>query len=200
MRQRLFLLFGLVIPVVFFGAVVILATQVEGYSHVSQTVSEIGETGSPAAFPWKIADLTVAVCWWLFSWGIYQFARANSLSVWPAILVGWFALASTGISIFESPHPLHNVFGLSMTPGYLAPLVLAWSWRKVEWAKQLTKYSWIAGVLVLISMALNLTPAFAPDLYPLEYYGLVQRSLFVVFYGWWCPMVGWKLYKEAATS
>ena len=70
----------------------------------------------------------------------------------------------------------------------------------VDWAKQLTRYSWVAGVLTLIAMALNLTPAFAPDLYPLEYYGLVQRSLFVVFYGWWCPMVGWKLHKMAPNS
>ncbi len=108
MQPRVLLLFGLAIPVVFFAAIVILAAQVDGYSHVSQTVSEIGESGSPAELPWKIAALMVALFYLLFSWGIYQFARANSLSAWPAYLVGMFGLASIGIAIFESPHPLHN--------------------------------------------------------------------------------------------
>lgn len=195
MRPDYRLLAGIAIPIVFGCSILVLATLVDGYSHVSQTVSEIGETGSAAEMPWKIADLLVALGFLAFASGIYRFARAKSVSVWPAYVVGYFGLMSIGISIFESPHPLHNLFGLSLTLGYMAPLVMALSWRKQDWAGSLVKYSWISWILVVIAIFLNLTPAFARDLYPLEYYGLVQRSLFLVFYGFWCSVISWKLYK-----
>ena len=189
------LLAGIAIPIVFGFSILALATLVDGYSHVSQTVSEIGEAGSPAEIPWKIANFLIAMGFLAFASGIYRFARASAVSVWPAYLVGYFGLMSIGMSTFESPHPLHNVFGLSLTLGYMAPLVMALSWRKQAWAGSVVNYSWVSWVLVVIAIFLNLTPAFARDLYPLEYYGLVQRSLFLVFYGFWCSVISWKLYK-----
>ena len=45
------------------------------------------------------------------------------------------------------------------------------------------------------AIALNLSPLFAPTLYPLEYYGLVQRALFLAFYGW-CTYLSLALYAD----
>ena len=50
-------------------------------------------------------------------------------------------------------------------------------------------------MLILLSIFLNLSPLFARDLYPLQYYGIVQRSAFVIFYGG-CAYIGietWRL-------
>ena len=63
-------------------------------------------------------------------------------------------------------------------------------------ARQLRAASWIATVLVSITIILNLSPIFMRDLYPLEYYGIVQRVLLVAFYGW-CLYLGLRPFARA---
>ncbi len=193
MNQRTYFLFAPFAGVIFFGAVYALATMVDGYSHVAQTISEIGQQGSPAELHLQIANLMVALCLLVFALSLYLFATNNSVSKLPAFFMAWFGIAEIGMAAFPSPHALHNVIGISMTIGYMTPLVLALSWRNLPDAGRLIGLSWVAFILVVITIALNLTPAFAPELYPLEYYGIVQRSLFVAFYGW-CAYAGINLY------
>ena len=99
------LLAGIATPIVFGFSILVLATLLVGYTHVSQTVSEIGETGSAAEIPWKIAVLLVGVSFLVFASGIHRFAREKAVSVWPAFVVGYFGLMSFGTSIFE--YPIH---------------------------------------------------------------------------------------------
>ncbi len=176
--------FGPLAGILFFATVYVFAAFLPDYSHVSRTVSEIGEIGSPVAMPFQVAMLAVNLCVVLFAVGLLHFARATNLSTVPAFFVAWFGLADVGTNIFPSPHPLHNVFGLSLTIGYMAPLVLAIAWRRSEAAHSMTRVSWIFAALLIASIFLNISPAFSRDLYPLEYYGLVQRSAFVLIYGW----------------
>lgn len=200
MSTRQYLFFGLAIPIVFVSAILILASFVDGYNHVTQTISEIGENGSPMELPWKIANLTVAACFLFFSVGIYQVARLKSTSTMPAYFVGYFGLVFVGLSIFESPHPLHNVFGVAMIFGYLAPLVVCLTWKKYHWSQSVVKWSWVVLIFIIFALALNLYPAFNSDTILVEYYGLVQRSLFVVYHGWWCILMSLQLLKMTPTS
>lgn len=192
MRQRILFLPGILAGIVFFGALYSLAPMIDGYSHVAQTVSEVGRKGSPAEAYYQIANVLVAVCLLVFAWGLYRVAKSNDA----AILVAFYAFALIGLGIFPTPHPLHNVLGLSMMIGYMAPLALSLSWRAFDTANEPVRGSWIAFALIAISIFLNLSPLFARDLYPLEYYGLVQRSLLVAFYGW-CLYLGSKLFIRA---
>ena len=196
MQKRLLFLPGLLAGPIFFSAIYALATMLDGYSHVSQTVSEIGRQGSPAETWLQLTNLIVAICLLVFAWGMYLFSRSNNISRLPAIFMACYAIAEIGVAIFPSPHRLHNVFGLSMTIGYMTPLVLALSWKKLSNSGQLITASWVAFALVIITIFLNLSPAFARDLYPLEYYGIVQRSLFVAFFGW-CFYTGSNLFMRA---
>ena len=144
----------------------------------------------------QAANLTVALCLLVFAWGLYVFARANDLSRLPTLFVACYALAQMGVAAFPSPHRLHSVFGLSMIVGYLAPLVLAVSWKNLVDARKLGVVSWFAFVLVSITIFLNLDPVVIRDLHTLEYYGIVQRGLFVAFYGW-CLYIGLGLFARA---
>jgi hypothetical membrane protein len=195
MQQRRLFLSGALAGVIFFAAVYALATMVDGYSHVGQTVSEIGEQGSPAEMYFQIMNLLVALCLLVFAWSLYQFAKSSKVSKLPAFFMACFAISETGLAIFPSPHDLHNVFGLSATIGYMTPLVIALSWKSLTNPGTLITVSWFAFILISISIFLNLTPMFARDLYPLEYYGIVQRSLFVAFYGW-CAYAGITLFMR----
>ena len=155
----------------------------DDYNMVSQTVSEIGQAGSPLEATFQIFSFTISILLILFSIGVLRFSRKNRLSLVPGIFLLTFGLAEFGIGVFASPHPLHNVFGLSLTIGYFSPLMFFLLWR----SKMGSQFKWISlliFILVIIGIFLNLTPMFAPDLYDLSYYGLVQRFLLYSFYAY----------------
>jgi hypothetical protein len=61
------LLFGPVAAVILLLGIVGLAVLVPGYDQVRQTVSEIGETDSPARIPFAVMLCTVALCLVIFA-------------------------------------------------------------------------------------------------------------------------------------
>ena len=185
---------GAIAAITFFTLVVVLALGLDGYSHVSQTVSEIGRQGSPAETQWRIGNLLVASSLLIFAGFLVSFANARQLSRLPGIFMSFFAISEAGMAIFATPHPLHNVFGLSALAGYMTPLVISLSWRGVAGLRSIAAVSGLAWLLVVAAILLNLSPLFAPSLYPLEFYGLVQRGLFVAFYGW-CFYLSMALYR-----
>ena len=167
----------------FIFGTLLLGNLLTDYNLVSQTVSEIGETGSPLEGTFKLFSFMISILLILFSIGLLAYSRKNSLSLVPGFLLLTFGLAEFGIGLFPSPHPLHNVFGLSLTIGYLSPLFFFFLWKN----KLGDRFKWISllvFLLVLLGIFLNLTPAFAPELYPLKYYGLAQRFLLYTFYGY----------------
>ena len=108
-----------------------------------------------------------------------------------------FSIALIGTTIFPSPDPWHNRFGLSLTLGYLSPAVLATGWRHPAGLSSLVRLSWVAFALVVMSIVLNLLPAFIPlGSGYLERYGLMQRALWLAFLGW-CSLTSIVLYRRA---
>lgn len=191
-------LFGPLAAAILLMGVVGLPLLIPGYSQVRQTVSEIGEMDSPARIPFAALLCCVAACLLVFAAGVRAATKQAGHYPLAAYLIGVMALCSAGVGIFAFPHPLHNVFGESELIGYQAPLALALAWRKDPRAGRLVRFSWSAFALVWICIALNLTtlhrhgPVWA-SVAPL--YGLIQRSLFVAWFGW-CIGVGLMLWRE----
>lgn len=175
---------GTLAGLIFFVTVYALASRVANYSHLSDTVSEIGQIGSPVELPFKLGILAAYISTVLFGLGLVFLARSKTISAAPALLVTFYGVLGIGIALFPTPHPAHNLFGLAMIIGYMSPLALAIAWRQYEPLKKLARISSIVTILMLISIFLNISPLFTRDLFPLEYYGIVQRSAFVIFYGW----------------
>ncbi|MBT8320311.1 MAG: DUF998 domain-containing protein [Eudoraea sp.] len=188
MKTKKLLNLGWIATVLFIGGTFILGSFLPDYSYVSQTVSEIGQQGSPLQLTWQIFSLLIGVLLILFSFGLISFGRRNRWSIVPGLFILFAGISEFGIALYPSPHPLHNVFGLSMTIGYFSPLMFALFWKN-KVGHSFKNYSLLAFVLILAGIFLNLTPLFAPDLYPLEYYGLIQRFLLFVFY-LYCAYVG----------
>ncbi|MCX2718444.1 DUF998 domain-containing protein [Lentiprolixibacter aurantiacus] len=181
MKTKQLLSLGWITALLFITGTFILGSLVRDYSFVAQTVSEIGQQGSPQELSWQIFSILIGLLIILFSFGLIAFARRNNWSVIPAIFVLFAGLSQFGTALFPSPHPLHNVFGLSMTIGYFSPLVFGLPWKN-KLGGSFRGYSLLAFGLIMIGIFLNLSPLFAHDLYPLEYYGLVQRFLLFTFY------------------
>ncbi len=164
-----------------------LGALVPGYDPVRQTVSEIGEVGSPMRLPFALLLWAVALLVLVFASALRSFARKAGVSTLPAYVTACMAISAAGVGTFAYPHPLHNVFGLSEVVGYQAPFVAALAWRRAPGARTLVGFSWILVAVVWVTFALNLMPIFRPagvwpPLKPI--YGLVQRSLFAAWFGW----------------
>lgn len=177
-----------------------LALLIPGYSHVHQTVSEIGEIGSPARVPFAIMLFCVAACVLVFASAIRDMSLAAHHSPFAAYLIGFMALPAIGIGLFAYPHPLHNLFGLSELIGYQAPFALALTWRTDPRAKTPVALSWIFFAIIWGTIVLNLTSFAAPVwAYVKPIHGLAQRALFAAWFGW-CALVGLLLFGSKWTK
>lgn len=196
MRSPHALLAGPLAAIVFGVALVLLPLLIPGYSQVHQTVSEIGMFGSPMHVPFTVLLCIGAVCLLVFGLAI----RGAALPAGHSPLAGWLtacmAISGAGVAVFAYPAAPHNYFGLSELVAYQAPLALAITWRRDARARGLVRLSWLLAVLMYLAIAANLSvldrggSLFA---YERPYYGLVQRSLFVVFFVW-CAAVGTMLF------
>jgi hypothetical protein len=192
-------LFGPLAALLLAIGIVGLAALVPGYDPVRQTVSEIGEVGSPMRLPFAALLWAVAACILAFAWALRAFARRAGASALPAWITACMAVSAAGVGAFAFPHPLHNVFGLSELIGYQAPLVRALAWRRAPGAGTLVRFSWIMVVVVWAVIALNLMPIFRPPaIWPhlKPVYGLVQRALFAAWFCW-CAGAGLFLPRRA---
>lgn len=187
MKTQKALSLGWIVSLIFILGTFILGSLLEGYNPVSQTISEIGQKGSPLYLPWQVFSISIGVLIIFFAVALINFARNNKLSILPGIFMLAYGLSQFGIGFYPSPHQLHNVFGLSMTIGYFSPLVFALAWKN-KLGKSFKTISLVVFLLIVFAIFLNLTPAFAPTLYPLEYYGIVQRFLLFTFFGY-CAII-----------
>jgi len=182
---------GWICATLFILGSLILGSLLPDYSLVSMTLSEIGEVGSAFYYQWKALDTTCAILILLFAFGTFMFCARHQLSYMPAIFLLAFALSNVGGSFFPSPHPLHNVFGISTTVGYFSPLIFYKYWQETLGA-QFKRVSLIVFIIVITSIFFNLSPLIARSLYSMDYYGLVQRSLGYTFY-LYCAYVSIKM-------
>jgi len=164
-----------------------LALMLPGYSHVRQTVSEIGEIGSPARVPFTIMLVCVAACLVIFAIAVRELSIATQHSTAAAYLIGCMGLSAAGVGLFAFPHPLHNVFGLSELIGYQAPLVFAFTWKRDPQTQNLVVLSWLAALIVYAAIVLNLSGLIPNGVIWKQVkpvHGIAQRILFAGWFGW----------------
>lgn len=187
MKQDAGLLGGVFAGLLLGLGIVFLGHVVPGYSQVRQTVSEIGEVGSPARTAFTLMLGIVALLLLVFAWALRARALREGVSPLPAYLVACMAVSSAGVGYFAFPHPLHNVFGQSELIGYCAPLAMAAAWRRIPAMRPAALWSGILFLVVLASLSLNLAVLDRDSaLWAFEkpFYGLVQRSLFASWFVW----------------
>ncbi|HKU63659.1 MAG TPA: DUF998 domain-containing protein [Rhizomicrobium sp.] len=186
MKTETRLIFGPVAAAIFFVGVTGLALLIPGYSHVQQSISVIGKLGTPLRIPFSLVIACYACSLLIFASGIFQVAAKTGSPKLPAYMIGYYAFTQLGIAVFATPHPLHNVFGLLSMLGYLAPLTLAFTWRRIG-PHSLIVISYLLGLVVLVAIVLGLSELFPQlGLWQLvsPYPGLVQRLLVAGWLPW----------------
>jgi hypothetical membrane protein len=179
--------FGPFAVLIFLAGIFAVGLITPGYSHVRQTVSELGEVGSPGHLVFTVLLCLVAACLLVFAVGVAHSLNERGHSALPAYFVGAMAISCAGVGIFAFPHPLHNIFGMSETIGLQAPLAAALVCRKDARTKQIMVFSAFMYLLVLLAISINLIPLVRPaNLWPYmkPFFGIVQRSLFASWFIW----------------
>lgn len=132
--KRLGLFLGVLVPVLYYGAVFGAASTWPGYSHATQYASELGSAAAPHPdyFNWPI--MAAGVCAILSSFGFFGALRERGSGFLPAALTA-IAIAACGVAFvmggwFPMPNPLHNAFGLALAIE-AAPLLMLMGLGKV---------------------------------------------------------------------
>src|SRR5260370_39998773 len=96
MARNYRLLFGPLAGVILAFGIAGLDLMIPGYSHVRQTVSEIGEIGSPARVPFAIMLCCVSACILVFASAVRDISIQAGRSALAAYVIGFMALAAAG--------------------------------------------------------------------------------------------------------
>lgn len=194
--KKLGLMAGVLVPVLYYGALIGGGLSWAAYSHVTQYASELGSAAAPHPeyFNWPImAAGALAV---VSSLGFFAALRERGGGAVPSFLAG-LCVALWGVAfvmggMFPMPNELHNAFGLALAI-QLAPLFMLWALTKAE----APKLKLLLVVTFLAALALILVMFNVGDLNLVRKanVGLWQRaySLSVIP---WIGLAAWALMGE----
>lgn len=187
--DRLLALGGMVGPVLFVVVIIVAGVLYEGYSHVSQAISELGGEGAEYGLLQSINFIAIGVFTLGFAWAL---ARDLGGSIVGPLLIAVFALSSSiangllpcdlGCEGQTTVGLLHNVTGIT---GFVAAiagmLVLARRWRAdPRWRSHVAftrgaAFVALAGLIAFIGTK-------ASDAEAID--GLVQRVFVTAILAW----------------
>lgn len=173
---RILLISGLIVPLLFWGAILISANMQVNYNHFRDTVSALGAIGSPSE------ELMAILTWGCTAFSITFLVGLSvvcqQLKLHKAPLTGivgaivMFAWAAT----FHSGNPMHPKAGPALLLLLLGPFLSVILWKEVK-LKPLRKF----GILSIIMMLLVLLRAIPSETLQHHFTGLIQRF---VHFGW----------------
>lgn len=179
--------FGPIAGLILLAGIIAIGSISPGYSQVSQTVSELGEVGSPGQVPFAIVLCIVALTLLLFARAVAQNLIVLGRSTVPAFFLAAMAVSTAGVGVFAFPMPLHNIFGMSETIGYQAPLFAAIACGSDARLRKAKMFSIAMYVVVLLAIGINLLALIRPEeIWAIikPFFGVVQRTLFASWFLW----------------
>ncbi len=168
MKNKIFILAGIVAPVIYIGTVILGGLLRPDYSHIAQPVSDLIATGAPNKAPLDVMFAVYNVLVALFAVGLWQQVRAENQSsrknigtIGAAILLleGLLGLITLffpedvgAISEATAIGKLHIVFaGLSALTSLLAILLVGLWFRSVPYLRRYSVYSFISVLVVFVA-------------------------------------------------
>jgi hypothetical membrane protein len=193
---------GVAGPIIFVALVVVGGFLYDGYSHVSQAISELGGEGAEYAALQNFNFIMVGVLVIGFAWGL---ARGRAASLLGAALVGFFGLSSSiangllpcdlGCEGTTTVGLLHNITGIA---GFLAAIagmfVLERQWRTNPGWRGHAVLTRRAAFLALAGLV-GFIVTKAAELESID--GLLQRVFVVVLLAW-IALTAARLYRDVS--
>ena len=184
---------GMVAPVLFALAVIVLGFLREDYSHVSDTISDLGEIGSPNMAGQNVNFILTGLLILAFSFGLYRGTDPGKRVKVGSLLVAVIGLGVAGAGVFPDdpscPSPGcnslaangHGVAGFMVFPAIpFAILLFARGLgRDTAWRRYRT-YSLVTGIVALALLVLF----DASESTLASWEGAIQRLYLVSWFQW----------------
>jgi hypothetical membrane protein len=160
---RILALSGIAAPILFAILVIVGGIYYEGYSHVTQAISELGGAGAPNPLLQNINFFILGVLVIAFAFGLHRGISDGEGSKLGPILIGIFGLSSGVANAFLPCDPgcefesftgaMHNLTGLGGFIAACAGIILVRRRMKedLNW-KAYGGYSLVTGIVAVISL------------------------------------------------
>ena len=191
--QRMLLVCGMLIPVMYIALYVIGGALRPGYNHISDSVSELLSPGAPNKTLLTVIQVTYALLHVLYGIGVLQFVQGSEhnallgrIGAWAIMAVG---VATIGTAIFPQdaagtpatvPGQVHKVlvFGALIPFSILSTLLVGIWFGRAGIAPGFTVYSFITVGAIVLMGGIGGATAETP------YAGLVERIAAIVIHQW----------------
>jgi len=186
---RYLALCGIAVPIVFATLVTVAGYFYQDYSHVTQAVSELGGVEAQYHLLQNANFVVLGLLLLAFAFGLYRGLGARNLG---PVFIGFFGVVSVlhsvlpcdpGCDFQTLTGTLHNVTGLA---GFLAAIAGIFLVSRnlntdPQW-RSLSRFSWMAGVVVLVSLVLWIGVAKTAEIGSLN--GVLQRVFILAWFVW----------------
>lgn len=191
-NEKLLLYLGIVSPLLFWLTTFICGAFLDGYSHLSNLVSELGAQGTRTQYLFSFGLVISSILNVFFVYSIWRMRKALKICVVPLVLMFCYSFLA-GPAIVPMPLPLHGVIGMPFPLIMLAPLLALILWRKNVMSLGLKMGAVVSLAIMLLGFLI-----FAPDILS-EYHGLKQRFLYL---GWtvWSSVVAYRFLQIRADT
>ena len=160
---------GGVIPVIFWGTLVVCGVVMGNYNHMTRLVSELGAIGTRSQYIFMAGLLACAILSALFVVGLCQECKKRGVSMVPALIILSFSMSIGGAAILPLPLRMHQIMGMPSILLFLSPLAALVLWRGREFSGDLRVWAILSLAIMLLGFM-----AFMPDVLG-AWPGLKQR-------------------------
>jgi hypothetical membrane protein len=174
---------GILAPVLMVLKVIVLGALHPGYSHLSQTVSELGASGAPNAVASRVVSILAGLLIMAFAYGLYRgIIKGQGSPAGPILLVLFAGFAQIGTAVFPLDaagqetlnEALHGLLGtLGPIAFIIAAFALSKSFKSDPRWRGLGTYSSLTGILVIVAILINIVGGSVLT----EWAGALQRLL-----------------------
>jgi hypothetical membrane protein len=174
MKQKEFLHFGYISPIIFWITTIICGFMIEDYNHLKWLVSELGELGSRPQYIFTVGLVLSSFLNIFFIIGLWRYCKKQQISTIPVFFLSLYSFIA-GPAIFPMPLHLHGIVGLPFPFIMLSPIFAFILWRKHEHFLRFRKIALISFITMVLGFLI-----YFPSILN-EYFGLKQRFLYL---GW----------------
>ena len=204
MNRKILFLCGMLVPFLYIFMYIIGGTLRPGYSHISDSVSELLAPGAPNKPLLDVFNLAFALSYTLFGIGVLQFVRGNEHNALVgrigAIMIIAVGVASIGSAIFPQdasgtpltlPGTLHMIFVFGVQiPGAILSTLLVGIWlKRAGISPGFATYSFISAGAIILS-GIMAGPSMGTP-----FMGLVERISALAVHQWVFTLA-WMLFKR----
>jgi hypothetical membrane protein len=192
---RHFLPLGIIVPVLYFGTLLVAASTWPGYSHVTRYASELGSAEAPA--PWifnrgiMLMGATCVLAALGFGAALRDVAGRRTLAIVAATCVALFGVGMFLGGMFPMPDPRHGGFGLALAL-VPAPLLMALAVRPAPRHRGLALFLVASFVLMAALLAVMMGVG---GLVTRANVGLWQRANALTMFPW-MGIAAWALLRR----